>query len=190
MKKYLAILLVLICILLSGCSGETETIVETPVPEVTKQPALSTEQPVAAPEMPAASPEPVTEEANPQQDYSKLAQTVQDIISKAETDAAELEKTMNSLVTQTDMNSLSHQIYMVWDDAINEIWTLFDENLERDLFYDIQAEQIAWITEKEKELQKIVDEYNGGSITALICNTKAAEMTEERIYELLEYVKS
>ena len=177
MRKSILALIALVCLLMAGCGTEAETIVDTPKPAVTQRPKAE------------PTPSPVVEIEEPEPEYPELYEKVQAIISEAADKAAANEAAGANLLTQTDMNQHSYELYMIWDDAINEMWTLFDENLDRDLFYTIQAEQIGWITEKEIELQKIRDEYNGGSITALACNTKAAEMTEERIYELVEYIK-
>ena len=176
MKKCLIVMIAIMTLLLAGCDTEAETVVATPQPAVTQRP-------VAEP-----TPSPVIESDEPESEYPELVVKVQKIISEAADKAANHEAAGADLITQTDMNQHSYELYMIWDDAINEIWALYDKELDRELFYDIQAEQIAWITEKETELQKIRDEYNGGSITALACNTKAAEMTKERIYELVEYV--
>lgn len=170
MKKFVWLMLVLLCLFMAGCGTKAELVVEA--------------QPSAVP-TPTAAPE--NEEPEPA--YGQLLEDVQIIIANAEAEALTHETNLSNAVTQADMNVHSHELYMTWDDAINEIWALFDETLDRDLFYDIQAEQIAWITEKETELQKIREEYQGGSITALACNTRAAEMTKERIYELLAYIE-
>ena len=172
LKKIVLLFVALLCLFMAGCGTEAQVIVE--------------EQPSAAP-VPAPTAVPESEEPAPK--YGQLLEDVQTIISNAGAEALTHETNLSNAVTQADMNVHSHELYMTWDDAINEIWALFDDTLDRDLFYDIQAEQIAWITEKELELQKIREEYQGGSITALACNTKAAEMTKERIYELLTYIE-
>ena len=178
MKRILLLMASMACLLLAGCQGDAETVVESNPPVVTEPPAVSN-----VPEV-VETAEPIVEGT-----YDDLVKKLEAIIADTKEKADAHEAKGANLMTQTDMNFHSSELYKIWDDAINEIWALLDDNLERELFYTIQAEQIAWITEKETEIQKIQEEYNGGSITALACNTKAAQMTEERIDELLEYIK-
>ena len=46
-----------------------------------------------------------------------------------------------------------------------------------------------WIAEKEKAVEEAGKEVEGGSMYSLVVNMKAAELTEERVYELYELLK-
>lgn len=46
-------------------------------------------------------------------------------------------------------------------------------------------EQLAWIAEKEAAVEAAGAGYEGGSLYPLVTNTKAAELTKARVYELL-----
>jgi len=50
-------------------------------------------------------------------------------------------------------------------------------------------EQRTWIAEKEKAIEEVGKEVEGGSMYSLIVNTEAARITEERVYELYEFLK-
>lgn len=46
-----------------------------------------------------------------------------------------------------------------------------------------------WISNKENEMKKAGSEYEGGSIRPMIEYLKGAELTRNRVYELIELVK-
>lgn len=90
-------------------------------------------------------------------------------------------------LTQNDMNNLSYEIYMVWDDTLNELWQLLNESLDEGTMNQLLNEQLAWITEKENAAQAAGEAYGDGSLASLASNQKAAEMTKTRVYELAAY---
>ncbi len=90
-------------------------------------------------------------------------------------------------LTQADMNVKSKERYDNWDAALNLVWyqlkmksVLKDEDMEQ-----LLTEQREWIKEKEEAAQKAGEGSEGGSIWACLVNDKAAELTKERTYVLL-----
>lgn len=90
-------------------------------------------------------------------------------------------------LTQMDMNVKSKERYDNWDAALNLVWyqlkmkgVLKDEDMEQ-----LLTEQREWIKEKEEAAQKAGEGSEGGSIWACLVNDKAAELTKERTYVLL-----
>ena len=90
-------------------------------------------------------------------------------------------------LTQGDMNVKSKERYDNWDAALNLVWyqlkmrgVLKDEDMEQ-----LLTEQREWIKEKEEAAQKAGEGSEGGSIWACLVNDKAAELTKERTYVLL-----
>lgn len=53
----------------------------------------------------------------------------------------------------------------------------------------LEAEQQNWLAQKETAVQAAGAEVEGGSMYALVENLKAAEITQERVYELMEYLQ-
>lgn len=111
---------------------------------------------------------------------------VQKALADAEKSASVLEKKLmeDASLTQTDMNTLSMEIYQVWDDTLNELWKALKSALDEESMGDLLEEQRAWITKKEEEVKKAGEEFGGGSMAALVANQKAAELTKTRVYEL------
>ncbi len=116
---------------------------------------------------------------------------VRPMLEAAEEEASQLQTklTEDASLTQTDMNEISNEIYMIWDDLLNELWAELKDYLDQESMDKLLEEQRAWITEKEDAVKQAAAEYEGGSIAPLISNQKAAELTKERVYVLAEYFK-
>lgn len=110
------------------------------------------------------------------------------LVSQTELQAALLKEELQNAVTQGDMNSLSLQIYEAWDGTLNEIWGILKDNLSEAAMAKLTEEELEWIQEKEKAVQEAGAEVEGGSIYPLIVNSKASEMTRERVFELLSQI--
>ncbi len=111
-------------------------------------------------------------------------------IAETEETAAELEDFLqNAALTQAELNVTAGQIYQAWDDTLNDIWGILKENLDAASMKRLTEEQLAWIAEKEAAAEAAGAEYEGGSMTAMAVNLKAAELTRERVYELAEYLQ-
>ena len=115
---------------------------------------------------------------------------VQGMLDEAEEEASALQKklTEDAYLKQSDMNVLSSDIYLIWDDLLNELWAVLKDTLDEKTMNALLAEQRAWITMKEGEVKKAGDVYGGGSMAPLVSNQKGAELTRTRVYELAEYL--
>ena len=103
--------------------------------------------------------------------------------------AVSLEETlMHENLNQVELNELSYQIFELWDAVLNEEWSVLKQLLEEDTMNDLLKDQREWIKYKENVVQDVVTETGGGSITPLLANQRAADLTKFRVYELLDYV--
>ena len=125
-----------------------------------------------------------TGNATVQTDYD-----VQNVLEEAEREATALQKKLEEdpTLNQADMNTLSMEIYQVWDDVLNDLWKNLKETLDEETMDDLLQEQRTWIKENEAEVQKAREEVGGGSLAPLVANQKAAELTRTRVYELASY---
>lgn len=123
-----------------------------------------------------------------QKSVDKVA--VEKVLEDAEKESYALEKKLeeDASLTQTDMNELSNEIYVVWDDALNELWGILKDTQDEDTMNTLLKEQREWIDMKETEAKKAGEEFAGGSMQALVVNQKAAELTKVRVYELADYL--
>ena len=109
----------------------------------------------------------------------------------AEQEAAVLEKKLSedASLKQSDMNILSSEIYVIWDDLLNELWGILKENLDQETMDKLLQEQRAWIVDKEAAVKEAGAQFAGGSMAPLAANQKAAELTKARVQVLAEYLK-
>ena len=101
----------------------------------------------------------------------------------------EIEKRQKEAVTQMDMNITAAEMYQLWDDTLNIVWGLLEENLKEGDMEVLRKEEREWIAFKDAEVQAAGQECAGGSIQPLEEATRAADLTKARVYELAEYAK-
>lgn len=120
-----------------------------------------------------------------------------DIIDALKQSLAYREKTVADLedsimndpyLTQPDLNEKSQQIYEIWDLTLNEIWGILKRNLNADEMSVLTKEQLEWIAMKEAGMKEVGAEFEGGSMYGMVVNQVGAELTKERVYELLKVV--
>ncbi len=115
---------------------------------------------------------------------------VQQILEDAEREASSLQKKLQEdpSLTQADMNTLSGEIYQVWDGVLNELWKNVKTTLDEEQWNNLLEEQRTWIAEKEAEVKQAGEAVGGGSLAPLVANQRAAKLTRLRVYELASYL--
>ena len=91
-------------------------------------------------------------------------------------------------LTQADLNENSYRMYQIWDVTLNEIWGILKRNLNADDMAALTKEQLDWIAMKEASMKEAGAEVEGGSMYGMVVNQRGAELTKERVYELMEIV--
>ena len=119
-------------------------------------------------------------------DISKVDEYMTSVEEKSDILKTSLEQ---DELTQADMNLKSQELYELWDGALNYIWGELEATLPEDVFADLQEEQLEWIEEKENAVEEIGKDFENGSLYTLVVNSEAADITEERTYELYELLK-
>lgn len=115
-----------------------------------------------------------------------IDEMLESVAAKASTINDSLE---NDILTQTEMNIKSNELYELWDGVLNNLWAEVKNILLENEYQEVLNEQRAWIKEKENAVTKAAEEVAGGSLEPFVRNMKAAEMTEERVYELYKLLK-
>ena len=112
-------------------------------------------------------------------------------LSYREEAVASLEDTImhDPNLTQADLNEKSQQMYEIWDLTLNEIWEILKRNLSSNDMEVLTKEQLEWIAMKEESMKDAGAEFEGGSMYAMAVSMRGAEITKERVYELLEIVE-
>ena len=91
-------------------------------------------------------------------------------------------------MTQADMNINTQRQYELWDEVLNKIWDSLQRTMDRDAFRVLQQEQREWINIRDQRAEEAAKEVEGGSLYPTIYYSAAANATEARVYELLEYL--
>ena len=73
---------------------------------------------------------------------------------------------------------------------MNALWRDLNRLLDTETMDALTAEEVQWIAGKEQAVKQAGAEYEGGSIQSMVKNQKAAELTEARVYELMELLRS
>lgn len=111
------------------------------------------------------------------------------IVADSEAQADAVMASLQQASTQTEMNEKSVELYVIWDDLLNDLWRELKDSLPEEEFQNLLEEQRAWIAEKEQAVNKAGEEFAGGTMQPMARNTKASELTKERVYELYEVLK-
>lgn len=109
-------------------------------------------------------------------------------VQHAEEVAAEVDTWLEEAYTQADMNYAAQQKYLVWDEALNQLWQDLKELLSEEEMKQLTNEELAWIQEKEQAALDAAEAYEGGSIYPTIYYSTLSNLTKQRVYELLEYL--
>ena len=85
-------------------------------------------------------------------------------LKKAEEDSAVLENKLatDSSLKQMDMNQIANEIYVIWDELLNDMWEELKVTLDEKAKNDLLAEQRDWIADKEEQVKEAVH-YSQGS---------------------------
>ena len=115
---------------------------------------------------------------------------IQQTLENAEREASALQRKLmeDPSLNQADMNTLSGEIYQVWDGVLNELWKNVKSTLDEEKWNNLLEEQRTWIAEKEAEVKEAGEAVGGGSLAPLVANQRAAKLTRLRVYELASYL--
>lgn len=112
---------------------------------------------------------------------------LKEMLKFVEESAAALENSIqNDSLTQTEYNEKTGELYQLWDDALNMVWNVLKQTQEKEKMESVTEEEREWITWKEQEIAGEGGTYEGGSMQAMVINQKAAELTKNRVYELMK----
>lgn len=120
--------------------------------------------------------------------------TAIDVTTGVEESEKQSDKLHNRLssedLNQQEMNLLAKDIYVLWDDELNHVWSYMKDTLDKETMNNLTSVQKEWIANKEAEIKKAGSEYEGGSMRPMIEYLKGAELTRDRIYEMIELLSN
>lgn len=117
-----------------------------------------------------------------------ILDTIRGIARTAEEGSAEVDLWLEESYTQADMNYAAQQKYLIWDEALNQLWQGLKGLLSEEEMRRLTNEELQWIEEKEQAALDAAAEYEGGSMYPMVYSATLADLTKQRVYELLEYL--
>lgn len=92
--------------------------------------------------------------------------------------------------TTLDMREAAGIEYTSWDDLLNEVYGVLQEQLPEEEMDKLRAEQIEWLTIRDSKAEESAKKFEGGTMEPLAHTTSLGESTKERCYELISnYMK-
>lgn len=85
-----------------------------------------------------------------------------------------------------EMTEAMGEIFIKWDDALNEIKCVLKIQLSVNEMEKLKNEQRKWLTYRDEEAKKAAAKYEGGTMETLEYISVQANLTKERCYELAE----
>ena len=120
----------------------------------------------------------------------KTSANIQNELAQLDEEASVMNaRLQNENLTQNQMNQLTSQVYKLWDDKLNSMWSYLSDTLDSSTMKTLKEEENTWIKEKDSQVKEAGKEAAGGSMQPMLENTKAAELTRDRVYELAKYYK-
>ena len=124
-----------------------------------------------------------------QQGFSSydIGESIQNRLTYMEeqSDALERDIQENASLTQADLNVKSQELYDMWDSMLNEVWETLKQTQDAETMEKLNVQEREWIAWKERQIREAGEEFEGGSLQPMVCAQKAAELTRERVYELI-----
>lgn len=104
----------------------------------------------------------------------------------------ELSQLLDSEVTiwetgsTSDILNYSQKEYELWDDLLNEIYSVLKEELSKEEFIQLRNLQREWIVERDKVADSAIQDFLGGTLESPIYISVKAFETKKRCYWLVE----
>jgi len=144
MKKKIVLLAVVVLSLCStGCGHENVR------PEGYYQTADTLEQEEIKEDVFDKTTETTTETTISEKAETDEKETIQDELARIELKSLEFENADWDSMPQQEMNQLTGQWYMLWDEELNSLWGRLSDELDAQKKTEVLEEQRAWIKERK-----------------------------------------
>ena len=121
--------------------------------------------------------------------YDRLESIRESLEGWVEPYAAELETEITSgEFTQEVCEEKAARMYEIWDGQLNDLWDCLEQRLDPAELEPLAAEQEAWAARKEEQVTQAGADPHEGYPQAVAEDVAAAELTRDRVYELLDWL--
>lgn len=115
-----------------------------------------------------------------------IIEHIKESIASSEKYTASLESSITGgTLDQTEINNRTKEIYDEWDYVLNDLWKVLKQIKDEEEMNLITASEREWIDYKERIVAEASEGLEGSTIQEMIMNQKAAELTKNRVYELM-----
>lgn len=121
-------------------------------------------------------------------DNQKLINETKDYIdqlNKLESELKETEDERYSSPVTLDLIEAANDEYKIWDDKLNEIYSVIIKDLPNDKANELIQEELVWIEIRDEKGDAEAKKNEGGSIAPLNRIMSFIESTKERCYDLV-----
>lgn len=91
--------------------------------------------------------------------------------------------------SQYELNMATYEIYMQWDNLLNDVYQYLKTTLPYSEFSQLQEDEYAWVKEKESAFEAEYNSWNGGSAAPMAANGVRTAYTQDRCYYLISLIK-
>ena len=115
-----------------------------------------------------------------------IIEHIKESIASSERYTTSLENSIiDGSLDQTEINNRTKEIYDEWDYVLNDLWKVLQRIKDEEEMNLITADEREWIDYKERIVAEAGEGLGESSIQEMIMNQKAAELTKNRVYELM-----
>lgn len=115
---------------------------------------------------------------------SDTTASIQNEIAEIETKYQEYEDLDWACMPQQPANITTYEMYKLWDDELNSIWSRLVEEVTSEKKEELLADQREWIKKKEASVKAAGEEAEGGTLQPQLENGTACRYTRKRVYYL------
>ncbi|MEK3856252.1 lysozyme inhibitor LprI family protein [Cytobacillus sp. FSL H8-0458] len=118
-------------------------------------------------------------------DKNESPESIKDEYLKKLNKMEEADRNAEAKTTTAEMVKQEEERYRTWDDELNKIYGLLEEQLENDQMNQLREEQRKWIQQRDETAKNSSLKYKGGSMEQLEYVAALASLTRERCYLLV-----
>lgn len=123
-------------------------------------------------------------------DTDKVTESNKEDYLKKLNDMEEADRNLESATTTEGLEDQEAERYKKWDEALNDIYDVLEEELSAEDMDELKEDQRNWIKERDEIAKEASLKYEGGTTESLEYLATQASLTKERSYELVaNYMK-
>lgn len=208
-RIFLTIILAVICMALAACGNSTDdssttldnqpqnsnspknTNNDSSIGETTEEsPSNDTDDNNESEEAGTSDDSPVKEEAPSANRSASLKDEYGKKLSDTKKEVEEAQLNDPGDTSTYALKKIEGDRYELWDELLNDIYSVLKEQLPADEMVQLREEQRNWIKQRDDSAKEASLKYEGGTAEQLEYVAVLANLTEERCYELVEiYMK-